>query len=159
MQAAGSAAFFLLAAGFGGLLRGVEQARSTAIKRGIELEAANQRLRVAIVTERELVPAQERARSAHELHDGLGHRLTRIGMSLQVAQLMRERDPERSWEEITRAEQTNQEALDVMRLWVRALHPPALVTGADDRPTFDAIAEAFSRHRPRGGGRAARQGG
>ena len=38
--------------------------------------------------------AQERARAAHELHDGLGHRLTQIGMSLEFAGRVRETDPD-----------------------------------------------------------------
>lgn len=142
-QAIGGAAFLLVGAGFGGLLRTLEQSRRTAINRGIELEAANERLRAALTTEREFVLAQERARSARELHDGLGHRLTLVSMSLQFAQRMKDRDPERAWREVVTAASTNQAALDVMRLWARALDPPPPADGVGGAAAFDAIAEAF----------------
>lgn len=142
-QATGAAAFLLIGAGFGGLLRTLDRARFTAISRGVELEAANERLRTAIVTEREFVLAQERARSARELHDGLGHRLTLVAMSLQFAQRMQERDPEGAWTEVATAATTNQGALDIMRLWARALDPPPFVAGVGGAAAFDAIAEAF----------------
>lgn len=142
-QTAGGAAFLLLGAGFGALLRTLDQARSMAISRGVELEAANERLRAAIVTERELVLAQERARSARELHDGLGHRLTLVAMSLQFARRMQERDPARAWDEVATAATTNQGALDIMRLWARALNPPAAAAGVGGAAAFDAIADDF----------------
>ena len=142
-QATGGAAFLLVGAGFGGLLRSLEQARRTAISRGIELESTNELLRAAIITEREFVLAQERARSARELHDGLGHRLTLVAMSLQFAQRMQDRDPERAWAEVATAANTNQAALDVMRLWARALDLPATAAGVGGAAAFDAIAEAF----------------
>lgn len=143
VQMAGLAAFLLVGAGLGGLLRTLELARFTAVTRGVELEAANERLRVAIGTERELVLAQERARSARELHDGLGHRLTLVAMSLEFAQRTQHRDPERAWAEVSTAALTNQEALDEMRLWARALNPPTLSPGVGGAAAFDAIAEAF----------------
>ncbi|MEI2776220.1 MAG: histidine kinase [Tetrasphaera sp.] len=77
-------------------------------------------------TERDLVLAQERTRAARELHDGLGHRLTLVAMSFEYAQRMRHRDPEPAWAEIENAAKTNQEALDHMRLWVRAAPPESL---------------------------------
>ena len=74
--------------------------------------------------------ARERARAAHELHDGLGHRLTRIGMSLEFAGRVRDSDPAAAWEEVAVAERTSREAVREMRTWVRALSP---VRAEDDR--------------------------
>lgn len=142
-QTVGAVAVLLIATGFGGLLRTLDSARATAIQRGVELEAANQRLRAAIVTERELVLAQERARSARELHDGLGHRLTLVSMSLQFARTMRDREPAQAWSEVETAAVTNADALDLMRLWARALNPPPPTQGVGGAAAFDAIAEAF----------------
>ncbi|MDO5739299.1 MAG: sensor histidine kinase [Ornithinimicrobium sp.] len=142
-QTAGVAALLLVGAGFGGLLRTLDRARSTALHRGMELETTNERLRAALVTEREFVLAQERARSARELHDGLGHRLTLVAMSLQYAERMQDRDPVKAWAEVATAASTNQGALDLMRLWARALDPPPHAAGVGGAAAFDAIAEAF----------------
>lgn len=142
-QTTGAAAFLVVGAGFGGLLRTLDQTRWTAISRGVDLEEANEQLRAALVTEREYVLAQERARAARELHDGLGHRLTLVAMSLQFAQRMQRRDPEKAWAEVATAATTNKEALDNMRLWARALDPPSPVPGVGGAAAFDAIADAF----------------
>lgn len=101
-----------------------------------------QRLRRAAVTEKELVLAEERARSARALHDGLGHRLTLVSMSLDFAERTREQDPQRAWGEVATARGTAQEALQEMRTWVRALHPVRddEITGA---AALNAIAESF----------------
>ena len=95
-----------------------------------ERDAALEKLRRRAVLEKELMLAQERARAAHELHDGLGHRLTRIGMSLEFAGRVRHSDPAAAWEEVAVAERTSREAVREMRTWVRALSP---VRAEDDR--------------------------
>lgn len=143
ISAVGFVLFLMLGVGFGALLRDLALAREEAARHGGELAVANEQLRASIATERELVLAQERARSARDLHDGLGHRLTLVAMSLDFAQRMRSRDPERAWSEITSAATTNLEALDHMRLWVRALDPPASATGVGGPAAFAAIADAF----------------
>lgn len=100
------------------------------------------RLRRAAETEKELLLADERARSARELHDGLGHRLTLVSISLDFAERMRERDAQAAWGEVAQAHTTSQEALEEMRTWVRALSPvrdPA----ARGASALDAIAESF----------------
>lgn len=134
ISAAAMVLFLMLGVGFGALLRDLAVAREVAARHGAELAVANEQLRASIATERELVLAQERARSARDLHDGLGHRLTLVAMSLDFAQRMRTRDPEEAWSEITSAATTNLEALDHMRLWVRALDPPASAAGVGVRP-------------------------
>ncbi|CAM3158018.1 sensor histidine kinase [Actinomyces slackii] len=88
-----------------------------------ERDAALVRAERQAAVEKELMLAQERARAAHELHDGLGHRLTQIGMSLEFASRVRRRDPEAAWQEIAVAERTSREAVGEMRTWVRALSP------------------------------------
>ena len=106
------------------------------------LARANEELERRLGTEHDLVLAQERERTARELHDGLGHRLTAVGLSLEYAERMRERDPDRAWSEVSRARGTVSAALDSMRGVVRAMHPVELgaIGGTD---VFTAIAEAF----------------
>lgn len=92
--------------------------------------------------ETDLALAEERARAARELHDGLGHQLTVIGMSLQYAQRMRGRDGDRAWAEIDRADSAVSDAIAYMRRWVRALHP-VRVEGRTGTAALEAIAESF----------------
>ena len=107
-----------------------------------ELLAVNAQLNAAMEAQRDLVLAEERARAAAELHDGLGHQLTLISMSLDYADRMRDRDPARAWDEIANASVASRQALADMRLWVRALHPARLDQLTDPRP-FVAMADVF----------------
>lgn len=118
--------------------RTIEQ-RDDALQR---LEEAITRLRRTSEIEKELLLADERARSARDLHDGLGHRLTLISMSLEYARRARAEDPEGAWQEVGTADGTAREALAEMRTWVRALSPvrDAEATGV---AAFEAIAESF----------------
>lgn len=99
-------------------------------------------VRRAAVTEQELMLADERSRSARELHDGLGHQLTLVVLSLEFAERMRGKDPERAFAEVHTAQETASAALAHMRRWVRALNPPReqSVTG---NAAFEAIARSF----------------
>lgn len=137
-----AATLLVFLGGSGALLRGVQEARAVAVEREARIARANERLRASMSLERELVLAQERARSARELHDGLGHRLTLTSMSLQFALKMREKKPDLAWAEIDNAAQTNARALDVVRLWAVALDPAA-GGGARGAASFEAIADAF----------------
>ncbi|WP_114854028.1 sensor histidine kinase [Brachybacterium sp. YJGR34] len=119
----------------GAALRGYESRRARD-------QEVIERLRRAAATEKELVLADERARSARDLHDGLGHRLTVVVMSLDFAERMRERDARRSWEEIAAARDVAQDALAHMRTWVRALSP-VRVPEARGLAALEAIAESF----------------
>ena len=107
-----------------------------------ERDAALEEVRRRAVLEKELMLARERARAAHELHDGLGHRLTRIGMSLEFAGRVRDSDPDAAWEEVAVAERTSREAVREMRTWVRALSP---VPAEADRgaASLEAVAASF----------------
>lgn len=106
------------------------------------LETANAELRERIGMEQDLVLARERERTAQGLHDVLGHRLTAIGLSLEFAERVRDRDPERAWREVAQARATAAEALAETRRIVRAMHPVELrdLAGTD---AFEAIAGAF----------------
>ncbi|MFC6355753.1 sensor histidine kinase [Luethyella okanaganae] len=106
------------------------------------LAHANMELQRRQGSEQDLALAQERERAARELHDGLGHRLTAVGLSLEFAGRVRDRDPERAWLELARARTIVSDALDNMRRLVRAMHPVELgaMRGTD---AFAAIADAF----------------
>lgn len=112
---------------------------------GATLRAYEERLenlRRAAETEKELLLADERARSARELHDGLGHRLTIVSMSLDYAARMRDQDEDAAWQEVAAARSTSQEALGEMRTWVRALSP-VRDPEARGAAALEAIADSF----------------
>lgn len=99
-------------------------------------------LRASVDTEKELMLADERSRSARELHDGLGHRLTLIAMNLEYAQRIRDREPEQAWTEVAGAREETRDALAYMRRWVRALNPPR-EPNLSGNAAFEAIADSF----------------
>ncbi len=134
-QSLANAVLFSLVLIVAALLRAIETQRA-------ELESANAQLTDAMKTSRDLVLAEERARAAAELHDGLGHQLTLISMALEYADRMREKKPELAWREVANASETTRQALADMRLWVRALHP-ARLDQLGEPGAFDAIAEVF----------------
>src|SRR5690606_2950873 len=78
-------------------------------------------LRHQYASDTDLVLAEERARTGRALHDGLGHRLTAVGMSLEFAERMRPNDPDRAWQEVDRARTEAATALTDMRRLVRAM--------------------------------------
>lgn len=143
--------FVLLMIGIvlGAALAAYEQGRRRDEQTIAERDDALQRLEDALAqlhsqaqTEKELMLADERARSARDLHDGLGHRLTLISMSLDYARRMRERDAAAAWSEVDTAAQTSADALTEMRTWVRALSP-VRDRNATGTAAIDAIAESF----------------
>lgn len=73
---------------------------------------------------RELALQRELQRTAGELHDGLGHRLTAIGMALDVGTALRASDAARAWEHIGEARTLTGNALQDLRHWVRAVGAP-----------------------------------
>ncbi len=134
-QTIANALLFSLVLIVAALLRAIEAQRA-------ELVSANAQLTDAMKISRDLVLAEERARAAAELHDGLGHQLTLISMSLEYADRMREKKPELAWQEVAHASETARQALADMRLWVRALHP-ARLDQLGEPGGFEAIAEVF----------------
>ncbi|MCQ4625128.1 sensor histidine kinase [Corynebacterium sp. CCUG 69979] len=111
-------------------------------RRRVEATSLAAEVQRGAVVEKELVLAQERQRAARELHDGLGHSLTLVGMSLEYADRMHGRDPEGAMEQVRSARALTVEALDEMRLWVRALNP-VRSDQLRGREALDAIAESF----------------
>ena len=89
----------------------------------------------------ELVTLRERTRVARDLHDGIGHQVTVMLMSLQFAERMRERDADRAWGEVAQAREQAAQTLADIRLLARALHPPGL-TG-DGAADLSALAASF----------------
>ena len=131
-----------------GLLSGFGIILAQALRAADELNSARLQalsaLRHQYASDTDLVLAEERARTGRALHDGLGHRLTAVGMSLEFAERMRPNDPDRAWQEVDRARTEAATALTDMRRLVRAMHPVDLATaGTDD--SFTAIADGFRR--------------
>lgn len=108
-----------------------------------DAEAARAALAASIETEKELLLAQERAREAGELHDGLGHQLTAIGLLLNAAQRLRANDPEQAWATVDEARAASSDALQHMRTWVRAMHPVPL-DELEDATAFQSLASRFA---------------
>lgn len=88
-----------------------------------QLRIANDQLRQALEKQRELTLAEERERIASSLHDGLGHRLTAVILSLDYARRVMGKDVDKAQSELTQARRNTVDALDDMRMVVRALHP------------------------------------
>lgn len=135
LQSLANAALFGIILIFGAVLRAFDQQHR-------ELVAVNVQLTEAMDASRDLVLAQERARAAAELHDGLGHQLTLISMSLEFAGRVRDRNPDAAWKEVVNASAMTRQALADMRLWVRALHPARLEELTDPQ-AFEAVADVF----------------
>jgi len=133
----------LVAALLGLLVERLALSRQRTIALNDELRAANEQLRQALASQGELVLAEERARQARELHDGLGHRLTLVAMSLEFARRTCDQDPRRAWAEVVAAADTNQATLDDLRTWVRTLNPPPLSAEAGGAEALEEIADAF----------------
>ena len=126
-----------------GLVLSRYDAALAAQRRAItERDAALENVQREAALEKELMLAQERERAAHELHDGLGHRLTQIRMSLEFAGRVRDSDPSAAWSEVAVAERTSREAVGEMRTWVRALSPVRSETGRG-AAGLEAVAASF----------------
>lgn len=135
LQSLANTTMFAIILIFGAVLRAFDQQHR-------ELVTVNAQLTEAMDASRDLVLAQERARAAAELHDGLGHQLTLVSMSLEFAGRVRERDPATAWKEVVNASAMTKQALADMRLWVRALHPARLEELTDPQ-AFEAVADVF----------------
>jgi signal transduction histidine kinase len=94
-----------------------QQARS-------ELAAANARLREFGAQAEELATMRERTRVARDIHDGLGHHLTVVGMQVQAARAVLATDPDRAEGLLGQAEDQTRQALTSVRESVAALREP-----------------------------------
>ena len=91
---------------------------------------------------RELAVAEERARTAAEMHDSVGHHLTVIKMGLENAERFRRRRPDAALAEVRQAKELTVEALADARRWVRALRPLAL-DGRVGSAALERLAASF----------------
>jgi len=91
-----------------------QQARS-------ELAVANAKLREFGAQAEELATMRERTRVARDIHDGLGHHLTVVGMQVQAARAVLATDPDRAEGLLGQAEDQTRQALTSVRESVAAL--------------------------------------
>jgi signal transduction histidine kinase len=86
-----------------------------------ELAEANGRLRALSAQVEELATIKERSRVARDIHDGLGHHLTVVGMQVQAARAVLTSDPGAADQLLSRAEEQARQALGSVRESVAAL--------------------------------------
>ena len=91
-----------------------------------ELARAHQKLAENAAQEQELAVLRERNRLAREMHDTLGHALVLVTVKLEVAQKLRERDPERSNRELEATQSIVRESMNELRASIANLRSPAL---------------------------------
>ena len=89
-----------------------------------ELAVANDRLRDFNAQAEELATMRERTRVARDIHDGLGHHLTVVGMQVQAARAVMHTDPGRADGLLVQAEDQARQALTAVRESVAALREP-----------------------------------
>src|SRR6478609_5025650 len=94
-----------------------QQARS-------ELAVANARLHELSAQTEELATMRERTRVARDIHDGLGHHLTVVGMQVQAARAVLASDPDKADRLLGQAEEQSRQALRSVRESVTALREP-----------------------------------
>src|SRR6476660_9369570 len=94
-----------------------QQARS-------ELAVANAKLREFGAQAEELATMRERTRVARDIHDGLGHHLTVVGMQVQAARAVLASDPDKADRLLGQAEEQARQALRSVRESVTALREP-----------------------------------
>lgn len=94
-----------------------QQARS-------DLAVANARLLELGAQTEELATMRERTRVARDIHDGLGHHLTVVGMQVQAARAVLGSDPDKADRLLGQAEEQARQALRSVRESVTALREP-----------------------------------
>lgn len=115
----------------------VESAQANA-----NLRRVNAELSTALRQSRDLTLEKERSRIAASLHDNLGHRLITVMMGLEYALRMKHREPDKAWSEVGESRDNVSEALEEMRVVVRALHPVRL-NGESLSEHLNALAGSF----------------
>ncbi|HLH60231.1 MAG TPA: sensor histidine kinase [Ktedonobacteraceae bacterium] len=91
-----------------------------------ELEEAHRQLAESAAQEQELAVLRERTRLAREMHDTLGHALALVSVKLEVAQRLRERDPERCDRELEATREIVRTSMNELRASIANLRSPAL---------------------------------
>jgi signal transduction histidine kinase len=103
-----------------------------------ELSEAHQRLAETATQEQELAVLREWNRLAREMHDTLGHALVLVTVKLEIAQRLRERNPERSNAELTATQQIVRESMNELRASIANLRSPTL----EHEPVSQALTRA-----------------
>src|SRR5712671_3332990 len=91
-----------------------------------ELEEAHRQLAESAAQEQELAVLRERTRLAREMHDTLGHALALVSVKLEVAQRLRERDPQRCDRELEDTREIVRSSMNELRASIANLRSPAL---------------------------------
>jgi signal transduction histidine kinase len=86
-----------------------------------DLEASHNQLQSYATRVGDLAATEERNRLARDIHDSLGHHLAAINIQLEKANAYRDRDANRSYEAVTTAQRTVQDALKDVRESVSSL--------------------------------------
>lgn len=107
-----------------------------------ELAAAHERLLEHAAQAERLATAQERNGVARDIHDGLGHSLTVVGMQVKAARAVLPTDPVRADTVLEKAQEQAEAALAEVRRSVSALREPRAVPPL--REELYALAEETS---------------
>ncbi len=90
------------------------------------LEEAQRRVAESAVQDQEIAVLRERTRLAREMHDTLGHALVLVSVKLEVAQRLRELDPERCGRELEETGEIVRNSMKELRASIANLRSPAL---------------------------------
>lgn len=126
--------------GLAHLMAALNSARLKSESLAQEVRNLNAQLVIAARHEKEAAVLAERTRHAQDLHDTTGHRLTVIGMSIDLAKELAKSDSDAAWQAVQRARGHVSEALTEIRTSVRALHP---LTPGDGLVRWQDLADAF----------------
>lgn len=91
------------------------------VQLNLDLQSANARLQVYSENVKKISVVEERTRIAQELHDSIGHGLVALGMNLEFAENVMEKDTEKAKMAIHRAHLQSKKCLDDLRRAVTAL--------------------------------------
>ncbi|HEX6525971.1 MAG TPA: sensor histidine kinase [Streptosporangiaceae bacterium] len=121
----------VLAIAMANIAVGEQASRARLEKTLCDLEESHVKLTAYSAQVAELSAEAERNRLARDIHDSLGHHLTVIAVQLEKAAAFRDRDRATSDQSLTDARSSARQALDDVRMSVRALRgdqPPARLT-------------------------------
>jgi signal transduction histidine kinase len=116
-----------------------------AEKLTIELQQANEELRISRLKEKDLAVVEERIRLARDIHDGLGHHLTVLNVQLQAAEIQLENEPAAAAEAIRICRQEAQLALEEVRRSVAVMRSSPL-NGMSLEEALERMIQEFARH-------------
>jgi signal transduction histidine kinase len=111
------------------------QVREKMEQLALELNEANQKLRVYAAQVEELATTKERNRLARDIHDSLGHYLTVINVQIGAAQAVLDVDRVKGLDALRKAQQLAQDGLNEVRRSVKALRESPL----DNRSLVEGV--------------------